>query len=266
MIAYLLALLRLTKDVLHRAAFLAIVVFAIGAVVALIGSVAGWWPWLGLTLTWGDTAIPQAGAWVQGAVALLGLVLVFYLPANARILALELGHRRFDMTMEDIARAYHVAHAGDRGQTFRVASEFDAVRERQAYLLRHPDLDRLEPEVLDLAAKMSFVSRDLAEVYSNDNMDRARQFLRQRHEEISRFSRRLDAARTAMTELQSYKQTVEKDEAKASRMLDQLRADLTELAPELFAPPPRSQIIARAMVSQMRQSMPTAQETARPAE
>ncbi len=266
MIAHQSALLRFLPDVLRRVAVVAIAAFAVLSIGALLGAVVGLWPWLGLPLTWGDAEVPHAGVWVQGVLAFIGAVLLACLPAHARIRAIELGRGRFDMTMEDIARAYQVAHARDRGQAFRLASEFDAIRERLTDLYRHPDLDRLEPELLELAAKMSFASRDLAEVYSDEKIDRARQFLRQRHEEIGRFHRRLDTARAAMADLQAYKQSVDDDEAIAARMLDQLRADLSELAPELFVPPTRSQLAARAMVTQMRRSMPSPSETARPAE
>jgi len=39
------------------------------------------------------------------------------------------------------------------------APEFDAVRERLAYLRDHPDLSRLEPEVLEVAAHGYSLSR-----------------------------------------------------------------------------------------------------------
>ncbi|SLN11443.1 hypothetical protein ROG8370_00218 [Roseovarius gaetbuli] len=54
----------------------------------------------------------------------------FCLPANYRIMALENSHRRISPGMQDVARA----HAADRTGVFQLSSEFDAERERLAYL------------------------------------------------------------------------------------------------------------------------------------
>ena len=45
------------------------------------------------------------GMYVQIGLTAFALMLLFYLPANARILALATSHRTFNMTMTDVARA-----------------------------------------------------------------------------------------------------------------------------------------------------------------
>ena len=51
-----------------------------------------------------------------------------------------------------------------------MSSEFDAVRERLAYLHDHHDLDSLEPSVLEVAAQMSHQSRELSDIYSDEKL------------------------------------------------------------------------------------------------
>ena len=88
-------------------------------------------------------------------------------------------------TLTDITRAYGAVHAADRGDAFRFSTEFDAVRERLAYLRDHPDLSSLEPALLEVAAQMSHISKELAEVYSDERVNRARSFLEQRQYEVA---------------------------------------------------------------------------------
>ncbi|MFC2968339.1 hypothetical protein [Acidimangrovimonas pyrenivorans] len=71
------------------------------------------------------------------------------------------------------ARALARAHGGDREGVFALSSEFDSMRERLTHLRKHPDLSGLEPELLELAAQMSHLSRDLARVYSDEKVARA---------------------------------------------------------------------------------------------
>jgi hypothetical protein len=162
-------------------------------------------------------------------------MLVFFLPANGRILALENSHRRFSLNMEDVLHAYQLAHAGDRAGVFTLASEFDAVKERLAFLRDHPDLAGLEPDVLEVAAQMSQVSRELAETYSDDKVARARAFLTQRQQELDTFKTRLEDAQIIMQELRQWSRDVEIEESIAKSHLGRLRGELFELLPELSA-------------------------------
>ena len=159
---------------------LALVVFAIAALSALVATVMaafGALPWIEFSLRWNGVTVPQAGMYAQICLTTLAVGLCFFLPSNQRIIALENSHRQFSVGMNDVARAYAAVHAADRGQTFRISSEFDAVRERLAYLRDHPDLSALEPAVLEIAAQMSHISKELAEVYSDDRVARVRNFL-----------------------------------------------------------------------------------------
>merc|ERR1712173_435973 len=105
--------------------------------------------------------VENAGMYAQLALTVLAVGLCFFLPTNRRVMQLETSHRQFNVGMQDVARAYAAVHAADRAETFQMSSEFDSVRERLAYLRDHPDLATLEPAVLEMAAQMSHVARDL---------------------------------------------------------------------------------------------------------
>ncbi|WP_286193674.1 DNA repair protein [Tropicibacter sp. R16_0] len=218
-----------------RLAFFLICIAAFAGVLATLLSATGVWPWLSLQAGIDGQMHPQAGIIAQIGLTCLAVMLAFYLPANGRILALERSHRDFHIQMEDVARAYHAAHAADRADTFQLASEFDAVKDRLAFLREHPELGDLEPEVLELAAQMSQVSHELADIYSDAKVDRARTFLRQRQEEMEQFNTRLDEAKIIMHELRQWTRDVEIDESVAKSQLSRLREELFELLPELSA-------------------------------
>ena len=145
---------------------------------------------------------------------------------------LENSHRNFRVTMWDVAQAYQAAHAADRDGVFQLKSEFDSVRERIEYLRRHPDLGRLEPEILEMAAQMSHESRDLAEIYSTERVDRARHFLRQRQEEVEQMKERVQVAYATCRELKRWLERVEIDEDIARSEVARLKAELLELLPQ----------------------------------
>ncbi|MCT8160048.1 DNA repair protein [Pseudoruegeria sp. SHC-113] len=205
--------------------------------VALVGSsllaALGLSPWLYLPLRFGDTVYPQAGMWLQIGVAGLFLALCFYIPANRRMVQLERSHRDFSMTMDDVARAYAISHDADRRSTFMLRSEFDAVRERIVYLRQHPELDTLEPEILQVAAQMSQQSRDIAEIYSDEKVDRAKTFLRQRQQEVERFQEQLDIATRTVKEIKRWLHEVELEEHVVQVQLDRLSKDLTDVLPQI---------------------------------
>jgi len=130
-------------------------------------------------------------------------------------------------------RAYGAVHAADRGRTFQLSSEFDAVRERLAYLRDHPDLSTLEPALLEAAAQMSHISRELAEVYADDKIARARDFLKQRQQEVSLFNSRLDQAKAISTEMKHWLHEVEMEESVAAAQLARLTEEMNEILPQL---------------------------------
>jgi hypothetical protein len=176
---------------------------------------------------------------VQLGVAALALGLLAFLPANARIMALETSHRQFSLHMQDVARAYTAVHAADREGTFGLRHEFDATKERIAWLRDHPDLGMLEPDVLEVAAQMGVISRELAEIYSTEKVARARSFLTQRQEEIARFEERIDAAKAIANEIRHWAARVSLEEDVARSEMARLREMLQEALPEMFdaAPP-----------------------------
>lgn len=218
-----------------RLALFVICAAALAAVAATALSTAGVWPWLELEAGIGGASHPKAGMIAQIALTALCVMLAFYLPANARMLALERSHRHFALKMEDVARAYAAVHAADRSGTFDLASEFDAVKSRMLFLKDHPDLGGLEPEVLEVAAQMSQVSRELAETYSDANVARARTFLKQRQEEAAQFTARLEDAKVILHELEQWTRDVEIEESIARSQMQRLREELFALLPELSA-------------------------------
>ncbi|WP_037315945.1 hypothetical protein [Ruegeria halocynthiae] len=221
------AFLRLTFFLICMAAFLAVATTMLSALGVL--------PWLSMQAGFGDGTVIDAGMYIQIALTALVLMLAFYLPANARMMALENAHRKFALNMHDISTAYQVAHAADRGDTFLMSSEFDAVKERMAFLRQHPNLQSLEPEILELAAQMSQISQELAETYGDTRVARARSFLQQRQEEIELFQQRIEEAQVIQHELRQWTQDVEMEETIAKSQLTRLRDELFELLPELSA-------------------------------
>jgi hypothetical protein len=211
---------------------------AIAGLAGLLGgltsmSILGLAPWLEIDARFGGAPLPWAGMALQIGFTLFCVGLCFFLPASRRILRLEQAHRDFHINMEDVARAYRVSHAADRKGLFRAASEFDSVRERIAHLRSHPDLGALEPGVLEVAAQMSHEARALAEIYSDEKVERARTFLRQRQEEAQRMQDSIAAARHTCDQIKHWLLEVQTEEALVKRHLARLEADLLELLPQL---------------------------------
>lgn len=219
---------------LGRAVSLGIILaLALGLGITTTLSAAGILPWLEIEARLGETPVPQMGMALQIAATLFAIGLCFFLPADRRMLRLEESHRDFHISMGDIARAYQAAHARDREGVFRLKSEFDAVRERLIFLRDHPDLRGLEPDVLEVAAQMSTISRDLADVYSHEKVDRARTFLRQRQQEGAEFDERLARVHETLRELRTWHDALTAEEARRDARVDQLEKDLFDMLPDL---------------------------------
>jgi hypothetical protein len=215
---------------------LALVFFAACAAVLTTSSIMaalGHWAWIEVPVIYDGAPVENAGLYFQVFATVLAGAVCFFLPANARIMQLENSHRQFTVSMDDVARAYGAVHAADRGRSFRLSSEFDAVRERLAYLRDHPDLGNLEPAVLETAAQMSHISRELAEVYSDDKIGRARDFLKQRQQEVESFNSRLDQAKAISTEMKHWLHEVELEESVAAAQLARLSQEMYEILPQL---------------------------------
>ncbi|AXI46123.1 DNA repair protein [Sulfitobacter sp. SK012] len=216
--------------------WLAIGAFGISAI-ALTGTTLmaafGQLRWIDLNLSYNGALLENAGMYAQIGLTALVIAMCFFLPTNRRVMKLETSHRDFNMSMRDVTRAYADVHANDRKEVFKMSSEFDAVRERIAYLRDHPDLSTLEPTVLEVASQMSQISNELAVVYSDDKVDRARKFLTQRQEEMATFKIRIDQAKLVSAELKQWQHEVEMEENLVHAQLDQLRTELQQILPEL---------------------------------
>lgn len=225
--------LRPAQNIIQSLAIATIAAFAITAV-ALSGlAAAGIIPWLDLSMTFGGVVYAQAGMIVQLAVTLLLVSLCFFIPSSLRVLRLERTHRDFSITMSDVADAYAISHAADREGVFTMSSEFDSVKERIMHLRNHPDLPNLEGEVLEAAAEMSHTSRELASIYSDEKVERAKSFLVQRQEDIAEFQNQIVQANHTCRELKRWLEQVEVDEAIAESQLSQLEETLSEILPRL---------------------------------
>ncbi len=210
-----------------------VVLVAVALLAACLAAAFGMIPRPEVALRFGGQDVPYPGMALQIGLTVLLTVLMIFLPANQRMARLERSHRSFAIGMEDVARAYRIAHAADRSGVFALSGEFESMRARFDHLRQHPDLRHLEPELLDLAAEMSFVSRDLARVYSDDKVGRARIFLTQRQEEVAGVADRIAAARRTCDELRRWLTEIESEERTAQTQIRRLEADLQEILPTL---------------------------------
>ena len=219
--------------------YLSLILFAGLGLVLVVSTgmaLAGLWPWIDLPVMWDGVHMAQAGMYSQIALTVFAVTLCFFLPTNARILQLENSHRTFSVGVDDITRAYHAAHHADRESTFMLGDAFESTRDRLAYLRDPPDLGMLEPELLELAAKMSHISRDLAQAYSEDKVERARSFLQQRQFEIEQFNDRLEQAKAIHGEFSTWIARLDMEENVARAQLERLLDEMERLLPELNQP------------------------------
>ncbi|HBD90256.1 MAG: hypothetical protein A2092_02795 [Rhodobacteraceae bacterium GWE1_64_9] len=219
--------------VAQSAALVLVIGLTVGLVLASALAVAGVLPWPSVPVYWGDWAVPDAGMWLQLALTFLMICLCAFLPANSRMARLERSHRSFQIGMEDVKRAYSLAHAADRTGVFSLSTEFEAMRQRMELLRKHPDLTQMEPELLELAAQMSYQSRDLARAYSDDKVGRARAFLSARQADSDLLADRIKLARMTCDELRKWLVDVEAEERRNHEQIKRLEADLREVLPSL---------------------------------
>lgn len=210
-----------------------LIALAAAACIATLLSLVGVMPWMSLNLVTDSGDSIHVGVWVQslGTAVLLGLCA--FLPGVHHIQRLERSHRDFKLSMDDVAKAYQISHAADRNGAFALSTEFEDMRDRLDNMRRHPDLGHLEPEILELAAQMSHMTRDLALVYSETKVARAKEFLRHRQQELDTFNENLSLALTVTQDLQRWQNDVEASELEANRQMDRLEKDLKEILPQL---------------------------------
>lgn len=213
---------------------LAVVALSTLLLAGYVGAAAlGVLPAPGFGITVNGQPVDGGGLWLALGVLVLLVLLCLFLPANIRMSRLERSHRAFAISMEDVARAYRTVHAADRRGVFTLAGEFEAMKERMEHMRRHPDLAHLEPELLQVAAQMSFESRDLSRHYSTERVERARSFLRQRQEEVEAFAERIKLARGTCDELRRWMSDIEAEEHQQQVQLKRLEADLKVILPLL---------------------------------
>ncbi|MEM8632202.1 MAG: DNA repair protein [Pseudomonadota bacterium] len=193
-------------------------------------------PWLSVPLSYGGDPLPGGEALFQVGLLAVFLALAASLPSLKRVLQLEAAHRDFQIGMEDVARAFWMAHRADREGVFQLKREFDAVRERYFFLKTHPDLTGLEPQLLELAAQMGSEARDLAQIYSDERVARARELLELRWQEAADLQDRISKARQMTADLRARLDETEARESVARAQLDHLREDLDRVLPEITAP------------------------------
>ncbi|MGJ8609888.1 MAG: DNA repair protein [Octadecabacter sp.] len=227
------ALMARGHRVLHSMSLVLILVIGLLAIAYTVTSAFGYAPWLTFTATFGDYTVPDAGMVTQIVATIILGSLFFFMPSAGRIMSLERSHRNFKVSMEDVARAYHLCHTADRSGVFTMSSEFDAVRERLSYLRDHPDLDTLEPQVLELAAQMSQQSRELSNIYNDEKVSRAKMFLRQRQEEAERQQQLIVEAHHNLRDIRTWSQQVELEESVVASQLSQLEEQLEATLPAL---------------------------------
>lgn len=198
---------------------------------ATVLAATGLVPWPEIPVTFGTATLEAGGAILQIGVTALLLLLCIFIPGILRVLRLEVSHRNFRIAMDDVTRAYRLAHAADREGAFTLSREYDAVRERLEFLRAHPDLEALDAEVLELAAKMGHEARELARIYSEDKVRRARESIEARRHLADELDRRISEAHGVTADLRRALDAVEIDEDMVRARLARLRAEIAELTP-----------------------------------
>lgn len=225
---------------IHRIAGGVLIPCAAALAVFTAAGAAGLAPVLSLPVQVGETEFPDAGLAAQAGLLVLLVAVISVLPGAFRVLRLEQSHRAFGICMSDVAEAYRISHAADRAGAFRLPSEYDAVKERLLFLRAHPDLAALEPDILEVAAQMSQTSHELAAAFSDENVARARGFLRQREEEIARFEDRIARARETGDSLRRSRDEIAAAEAGLEGRIAELEAEFGDLLRDLgFVRPAR---------------------------
>lgn len=220
------------QNVLQTVAISGLVVAAVGLACLTALGAAGALPMLSVPANFGTNGF-DTGPLLQSGAAVTLLALLALLPGTARVMRLEAAHRSFRVGMEDVTRAYWIAHAADRTGVFEMSREFDAVRERFEFLRQHAELSEHEPELLELAAQMSAEARDLARIYSDEKVARAEAMLIERKAEAERLTRLVDRAQHVSREIRKKLDEVEMDEDVLRSRIGALREELEEVWPQL---------------------------------
>ncbi len=221
-----------------------VAVVGVGLVVTTALSAFGILPWLQLSAAFGGTQVTNAGMILQIAATVLVVLLSVFIPSNLRVLRLEASHRNFRVAMEDVLHAYELAHAHDRAGGYEMQTEFDNVRERYEHLRDHPDLERLDGELLTIAAQMSHQSRELAQVYSDEKVERVREGLEKRRKDADLLQSRIQNAHDTIRSIRSTLDSVEVEEVAVDRQIQGLRKEVSDLMAAHLRRPSKSATIS----------------------
>lgn len=219
--------------------FTALAIAGLAAIVSVGATAlafAGVLPWPEISLAYAGQPVAWAGPVLQVGVTAILVTLALSLPSARRVLRLELSHRRFEIGMDDVTRAYRAAHMADRSEIFGMVREFDAVRERYQYLRHHPELAEIDAELLTMAAQMSEQSRQLAETFSDAKVARARESLLQRRKDADELQNRIQSAFTSIREIRRLIEDVDIEECAVAAQMQRLREELDTL--DGFRPDP----------------------------
>ncbi len=216
-------------NIIQVFAFVILGIAALAMLVVTSLSTAGVLPWLGLTATFGETAVSWAGLAAQIGFTALLVIMAMYIPASYRVARLEHTHRRFEINMDDVTRAYRAAHYADRAETFEVRREFDAIRERYKFLKDQPSLAGISDDLLTIGAQMAEQSLELAETYSDRNLARVRENLLQRREDADALEAKLKQIKAETAELELLRKGIGVSDEELAMRIASLQGALTEI-------------------------------------
>lgn len=222
---------------MKTAAVNTVIFFAAIFCVAAVLDATGQLPWQRLTQPLDAYLERDGGIALQISISLFLILAALLLSTLTRLARLERAQKNSALSMPDIAAAYRLSHIADRTGAFALADEFDQMRLRMDHLRTHPDLQYLQADLLQIAAQMSMQTRDLARIYSDENVKGATDFLRQRQLDVQALSDQLTIARTTCDELLACSNTVDTDDAQIRQQIERLEQQLKDILPSLgFSP------------------------------
>jgi hypothetical protein len=197
--------------------------------------------WPVLTVTLANGTVHNAMYYVSYAVSVIGLLIFSLVPGSKRVLRLEQTHREFKISMNDVAAAFYMAFTADRNNMFMLPEKFDGTRERFEFLKSLPEFADFEPEILTLAAQMSYQARQLAKAFSTETVARAEDFLRQRKHELDRGEERVQTAQAILERVRSEARALALSEqiqdSQITRIIEAIHEQLAPLGFQVIAKP-----------------------------
>ena len=228
----------------HRLALAILLLVTVITVTYPILAALGMLEWVKIPIIYGGTEY-DIGAHVSIALALVFIALCAIVPSSARVLKLEVSHRDFRITMDDVKESFKQVFEEDRRGIFTLPGEFDGVRERMDTLLADPTLGDHDRNILVLAAQMGQASKELAEAFSEENVQRARESLEHRLQDIKQAEELIEKADTVSQELQGKLQSIQMQEGAQQEVAQQLIDELETILATRKAPTTHQSNIAQ---------------------